>query len=250
MVPALTAKDGTVVSAFAEDEAANINDLQLIKARTMFNMVEEVGETRCKLLFLTNPQADLISKSPTNVQKMLDALEVGKPSLVIDLLKSCGGTSHTKILPISTAKLLEQGFLGVVPNRGPYLDSAASLDSKAQLDLFMSDVLIPLAAQTNAIVLCSASDGECSLSNAFMRMFKMVRSKWAGKPPFTVICTTSSIEDLYRNPDEGAYWREVRRASRSWRNRDQQMREAFQSKSGDPARFPRGTDLDRNATCM
>jgi hypothetical protein len=49
-------------------------------------MVEDIDDGKCKLLFLTNSQADLIASSSLGVQKMLDALEVPKPSLVIELL--------------------------------------------------------------------------------------------------------------------------------------------------------------------
>ena len=42
----------------------------------MFNMVEEIDDGKSKLLFLTNPQAELIASSSESVQKMLDALEV------------------------------------------------------------------------------------------------------------------------------------------------------------------------------
>mmetsp|Transcript_26295 Transcript_26295/g.84369 ORF Transcript_26295/g.84369 Transcript_26295/m.84369 type:complete len:86 (-) Transcript_26295:427-684(-) len=52
--------------------------LAMIKARTMFQMVEEikVGATDLgqKLLFLTNPQAELLASSESSIQKMLDAL--------------------------------------------------------------------------------------------------------------------------------------------------------------------------------
>jgi hypothetical protein len=60
----------------------------------MFNMVEEFDDGQCKLLFLTNPQADLIASSPGSVQKMPGALEVPKPSLVIELIMSKDGRSR------------------------------------------------------------------------------------------------------------------------------------------------------------
>jgi len=50
------------------------------------------GEKR-KLLFLTNQQADLLSNTKGSMEKILDAFEVPKPKLVINLLKSLGTSS-------------------------------------------------------------------------------------------------------------------------------------------------------------
>mgnify|MGYP004107660681 CR=1 FL=1 len=52
-----------------------------------------------------------------------------------------------------------------------------------RLDSFMLDVLIPLAAQTNAIVLCEAIGSECALTAAFTRVVSMKAAKWKPKVP-------------------------------------------------------------------
>jgi hypothetical protein len=61
-------------------------------------MTEEVpdygGGGRKRLLFLTNSQAELISGSSASLQKMLDALEIPRPKLVINLLVSQGSTDY------------------------------------------------------------------------------------------------------------------------------------------------------------
>ena len=62
-----------------EEEDLSREQLQMIKARTMYQMVEELNtsdDVPRKLLFLTNPQADLLANSESSIQKMLDALEV------------------------------------------------------------------------------------------------------------------------------------------------------------------------------
>ena len=64
--------------------------LDKIKARTMYNMVEPIDGGVKKVLFLTNNQALLLAKEPASMSKMLDRLEVGKPQLVISLLESNG----------------------------------------------------------------------------------------------------------------------------------------------------------------
>ena len=78
-----------VASSYADEEPAELSreDMQMIKARTMFNMFEEVDGGSQGLLFLTNRQADLLA-SPDNVAKLVDSLEVYgyvhyKPKLLI-----------------------------------------------------------------------------------------------------------------------------------------------------------------------
>ena len=80
----------TESSAFAEDDQASSEMLDLIKARTMYQMVEEIDGGARKLLFLSNVQAEQIAQRPESLQKMLDALEVGRPQLLIDLITSGG----------------------------------------------------------------------------------------------------------------------------------------------------------------
>jgi hypothetical protein len=60
------------------------------------------------------------------------------------------------------------------------------------LDHFMATVILPLAAQTNAFVLCSACPNTCMFSSSLTRMFSVPRSTWGREPPFTVLSTTAS----------------------------------------------------------
>ena len=89
--------------------------------------------------------------------------------------------------------------------------------------MFMADVLIPLAAQTNAIVLCNAVHAECHLSTSFTRMYKAKRPQWKGDTPFTVLSTTCDMGQIYTNTNKHAAWREVRRQCRAWRQRDKKI---------------------------
>ena len=74
----------------AESVAAEEESIDKLRAKTMYNMVSdfEIDGMRRKLLFLTNSQADFLASSDDSLQKMLDALEVPKPQLVINLLLS------------------------------------------------------------------------------------------------------------------------------------------------------------------
>ena len=77
--------DNASVLVVEDDQDISQEQLQMIKARTMFQMTEEIddggGGKRKRLLFLTNTQAELLSGSSASIQKMLDALEIPKPKL-------------------------------------------------------------------------------------------------------------------------------------------------------------------------
>ena len=77
--------------------------------------------------------------------------------------------------------------------------------------MFMADVIIPLASQTNAIVLCAAVPGDCALSSSFLRMYAVMKAKWGGRTPFTVLSLTNAVDFFYQNTAEDAYWKTVRR---------------------------------------
>ena len=223
----------TEVSAFAEDS----EQLQMIKARTMYQMVEELEEGKVKLLFLTNPQAVQIASSPEGIQRMLDALEVKKPSLVIELLGSIGF----------------RGDLDLAVNPGcdrqpAFLSHEDERVAEAKLDRFMADVIIPLAAQTNAVVLCDAASGACILSTSFLRMFSVARAKWSGAAPFVVLSTTSSINHLYmyQHVKEDAYWKTLRKASRAWWQRDAKLTQVHGTANTTGPQY----DLDPNASII
>ena len=224
----------TEVSAFAEDS----EQLQMIKARTMYQMVEELEEGKVKLLFLTNPQAVQIASSPEGIQRMLDALEVKKPSLVIELLGSIGFRGDLD-LNVSFGCDRKPAFLSHEDER----------IAEAKLDRFMADVIIPLAAQTSAVVLCDAVSGKCILSTSFLRMFSVARAKWSGPPPFVVLSTTNSMQSMYFNQHaskEDAYWKTLRKASRAWWQRDAKLTQVHGSSNTTGPQW----DLDPNASII
>ena len=122
--------------------------------------------------------------------------------------------------------------------------------AEAQIDRFTSDVILPLAAQTNAIIICAATTSSCILSDSVTRMYGLHRAKWGGKPPFTIISTCGVPHDLYRNPDTSACWRDVRKQSKAWRQRDKMLLDlvAKQYKDKETGGITyRAHDLDPNA---
>ena len=213
-------------------------------------MTEEVpddgGGGRKRLLFLTNSQAELISGSSASLQKMLDALEIPRPKLVINLLVSQGSTDYVANEILGELADLAKSDAGLVPRRGPFAGPDEERQMIEMLDHFMETVILPLAAQTNAFILCSACPNTCMLSSSLTRMLSVHRSTWGREPPFTILSTTASITKLYQNPDEASVWRGVRRASRAWRQRDRKILELVHAKFDDEIPTYR-TDLDPNA---
>lgn len=147
-----------------------------IKARTMFEMVEEVNGGAQKLLFLTNAQADLLATSDANIKKMLGALELPPAKLLIVLGND---------LYLSQAYLRSQHKEQIEKTRA-FATSGEWRDADANLDRFMLEVVLPAAIQTSAIIVCSAIQ-EMALSAAFLRMASLEQSKFAGgAKPFSV----------------------------------------------------------------
>ena len=134
---------------------------------------------------------------------MLDALEQPKPSLLINLQKS--GSFHDE----STV----------------FRSEAERCSSLKRLDQFMSDVIIPLAEQTNATVLITAMAEGCVLSASFVRVCALVRAKWGQRMPFSVIAA-GLVTQLYKNTAENSTWQGVRKSSQAWGQRDAMMKKA------------------------
>ena len=236
-------------STVMDDEVIGKEELQMIKARTMFQMTEElngVGDSgRKRLLFLTNSQAELIASSEASMQKMLEALEIPRPKLVINLLSSQGHTEHiVKAMDAHAAWGAEDA--GLPRDKGAFASADAEQKAFAKLDHFMASVILPLAAQTNAIIFCSACPANCMLTASLTRMLAVHRSTWGKEPPFTVLSTTCHVSKMYQNPDMTAVWRSVRRASRAWRQRDTAILEATWARHNNEVP-PLGLDLDPNA---
>eukprot|EP00929_Paragymnodinium_shiwhaense_P084675 TRINITY_DN452_c0_g1_i2.p1 TRINITY_DN452_c0_g1~~TRINITY_DN452_c0_g1_i2.p1 ORF type:complete len:985 (+),score=113.78 TRINITY_DN452_c0_g1_i2:91-3045(+) len=229
-----------------EDGGLTQDELRIIKARTMHEMVEDINKGSTKVLFLTNPQAELIAGSDEHLKKMLTALEVPKPSLVIRLLCSAGFRE-------CCANVTEEAcrknplYAGMKSGEPPFESISEEDTVDAKIDIFMMDVLIPLAVQTNAIVLCTAVPCECILATSFTRMCKTMRGRWGGTMPFTVLSFCNTLDLLYKNPKKTSYWRTVREQCRAWRQRDSAVLERLGS---DIDREIRTDDLDSNATRM
>ena len=79
-------------------------------------------------------------------------------------------------------------------------------------------------------------------------MYAVVKAKWTGPSPFTVLSLTNAIDDFYLNSEEDAHWKTVRRSSRAWRQRDAKLMAIFGPKS--ESFLPQKIDLDSNASII
>ena len=103
----------------------------------------------------------------------------------------------------------------------PRSDGFASRDEATQtqrrLTTFFKEVLLPLAAETNAIVLCSAANND-ALSTTLAETMPLFTAKFGGKLPFTVLAMNNATmferSMLYR-PDSLAC--DLANKSKNWR---------------------------------
>lgn len=225
--------------------------LEVMKAKTMYEMVEELdaGQGPVKLLFLTNPQADSICSSSLTLRKMLEALEIDSPKLVINLICSPGLRASLNLF--SESEYNQVFSAGKMYDTPPFLNLDEEQMCLARLDQFMQDILLPLAASTHALILTSAVTAECALSNSLSRSYKLQRAKWGAKPPFVILSVVEDLPRLYLNPEPEAYWRSLRRRSKAWKARDKAILETVHSYGyvgGFPetSQFP-NFDLDKDA---
>lgn len=239
------------------DRDSLIEELMLIKAKTMDGCVEEVGSQR--VLFLTTAQAALVASSANSVQRMLDALGVTrKPSLVIDLMHSSGHTDSFALTEPefwTSGSMRDTNWTGLSKARAiaPFLAPEDERAVLVRIDAFVSDVLLPLALRTNAIVLLNASKGECMLSEAFLRVVQ--RSRWNGQLPFSVIGMTNETMEMYRNTDPTAHWRKLRSGCQAWQRCDARLSRATQAAAECAAGMPheiwvRHMDIDAHVPCL
>ena len=198
-------------------------------------------------------QADSIKSSSKTLRKLLEAFEIPQPKLVINLLTSSGLRNFLNLFPANCAAFGNESSPELKNDAPPFLSADEEHHVLTQLDTFMSDVLLPLAASTQALILTCAVSGECALAGALSRAFKQQQAMWGPSPPFTILYTTVMTPLLYLNSDSDAYWRALRRKSKSWSSRDRTLLEMVHSE-GFQGFYPESAhlnhDLDRDGCCF
>jgi hypothetical protein len=155
----------------------DVMELQIIKARTMFQMLDEfsVSGTPKQLLYLTNAQAREFNNG--NIDRLLTTFEIPNPHIVITFPKSsCGFAQWNVAKACGEASMKICSFDDQLPGEQVF----------TQLVRFMKDVVIPMAAESKALVLLELS-ATCDTSSAFMQAMILTRDRFGHHLPFTVL---------------------------------------------------------------
>ena len=149
-----------------------ITQLDEIKALTMHGMVDASGDGK-RLVFLTHYQASLFSVE--TIPMLLEAFDIKGYKLVITFLPAKGGTATLnygmiekfkglsktdpnyierckEVLEIQASRDPSTGIKQDVLPIAPFADEQDLYQAEWKLECFMRDVLVPLAAETQASV--------------------------------------------------------------------------------------------------
>ena len=157
------------------ESAKNMKQLDEIKALTMHGMVDASGDGK-RLVFLTHYQASLFSVE--TIPMLLEAFDIKGYKLVITFLPAKGGTATLnygmiekfkglsktdpnyierckEVLEIQASRDPSTGIKQDVLPIAPFADEQDLYQAEWKLECFMRDVLVPLAAETQASVALS-----------------------------------------------------------------------------------------------
>ena len=183
-------------------------DFQKLKVLTMRQMVASVdpqagrGDAglvsrsegrKCKYLFLTNAQTELLSNmiiKSAETDRILKGFGIEQPKLVINLMQGWG----------SSKDVWQRNFM--------YRSSAELARIEHRLVQWMSDVLIPFAVSHQALVLMYNMTNDM-IGTCFARAIKMAEGTWNGPVPINVIGMTD-MADLARGRDKEPLWKKIR----------------------------------------
>jgi len=214
--------------------------LENMKALAGKDIVETIiGENgrNINLLYLTNDQAREISQDENAIKFMIEKLcGKRKAYLIIDLVHSWGFRKSTRLMDKEIFKHKYNKFCaGLEYDTGPFGDFDDELETLSQLDHFMERVLIPLAEETQAIIICNAVPDDCALSDSFLQTVMQMSSKWGGSPPFAIIAALKCVDVLYKYPEkeEKKLWPSIMEKSVTWKKRHGKGREGKKNDSDD-----------------
>eukprot|EP01031_Cornospumella_fuschlensis_P029602 gene29602-35735_t len=216
------------------DESVIKNDnqeLEIIKAKTMFNMVETIAleDMSLKFLYLSNMQVRVFSSE--NIKVLVDAFDLPRPKLVIKLLYSKFGTAHKRFVESSQhARKIENKWNSL-------FDLPNALDAERELNIFMQEYLIPVAAANRAIVFVQLQP-DCSLQNALLSALENIRYRFGGQLPFTILGIDVALNFHMAARGElagnGSITEKIRRLSSRWSANMSALEVAFNRKKAEP----------------
>ena len=186
-------------------------EMEIVKAKTMHQMINYVsdytGDAK-KLIYLSNFQAALVASDLAFVEKLLDSFDFRACKLVIRFLPT-SGSSHSissgmfkrfaslpkhdmeqyaeewrELLKAQAFHNPRTGIPGLDQDLLPFpafLDLDQHHEAEWGLECFMREVLIPLAAETKALVIGSAFQTD-SMMMLFCKVANSVDAKYAPPP--------------------------------------------------------------------
>ena len=125
-----------------------------------------------KVLYLTNKQCSMLDREAMN--RCMEALDLGKPKCVIRLMESCTGETNFSVHIEDHFE--EHGQFGKTQEFGSELCPNDSFITTKHIDLFIKNCVLPLAVQTNALIICSGSN-DCTLASSLQRVITPVQGK-------------------------------------------------------------------------
>ena len=242
-----------------------MQEVQDIKARTMYNMITEVedpaGKDKKKMCFLTNRQAGLFHEG--NINKIIQAFELPTPKLVIRLMTIGGGTASRQYGMIQAFKNIKRDgnyeemwkkVLRIQAQNNPsttqdmlpdppFLNEKNADTAQWNLESFMRDVVVPLAASNNAIVIGSAfADDE--MMTAFAKVAKQLEAKYGGlggPKPWSLFAFAEATRLIKAAESDTSVTSHFYKASKSWSMQMQKIKQAKKI-AEESKRVPRDED--------
>ena len=230
--------------AAAGSTTTDEEDLASIRVRTMYGLVEEIKctegptEELTRVLYLTNMQASLFRAD--TVEKMMQAFEMPAPSLVIKLMDSLAypvdfSTRGSELTAEERQEVYTHHTHNVIGHEHSFESRSEATKSTRKLINFFKEVLLPLAAETNALILCSALDS-CALSSTLAQVMPLFAAKFEGRLPFTVLAIGAAVN--FANAavhDDSSLAAELSRKSKNWRKGMEKMKALEDAKDQEAA---------------
>lgn len=213
-----------------KDEKKIIDEM---KVQTMYKMIEEITiktseghKILKKLLYLTNEQALMFDEKA--VSKLLEELDIGDPKFVIIFEPAVCVLSQMKISnPVKSDSLWEK-----FKREGRYQSEFNEFDSRiteSQVVNFMRNVLLPIAIETQAVILVQAENA-CFLSATFAMVAASEQERLGARCPFKVIASVH-LSDIYQKyvNDNASISHQLLNESRAFQRRGDIIKENIEA---------------------
>ena len=200
------------------DYQDQLEELDEIKIKTMFEMVEDIKITSAgftttkKFLYLTNKQAATFNAG--NMENVLSALELPESHFVMRFLPAWKGVDATRAHTELSGKI--DGALYAPPE----VSLHDSNMTEAQISLFVKQCILPVAMQTRALILIGGVNDD-SLGMAIQRIMQPIQDRMGDSCPFTIIGIALEYE-VHRqavDPFSSSIAKQYLNASKTWTRR-------------------------------